>query len=219
VPAIKILQAPYLVPKVPAVPEQASADGSRPAGDGPCTFVFVGRLIPSKGVDLLLRAVARAATEHGTDCRLVIVGDGPERLALEALCDDLGLRPRVVFAGWIEYARLAEYYQRSDVFVFPTLQDYRSLASFEALAFALPLLVSRYDGACGEVVVEGENGFVFDPRDGTAFAEKLAWLAKHPHARQAFRTRSRAIGERFSLDRAVDAFVEATARAADHGKR
>lgn len=97
------MQAPYLVPAPPlarGVPSQREPQGHSVSGVDECAFLFIGRLIQGKGVNHLLRAFAAAALSCPA-CRLVIVGDGPERPQLEALTAELGLKQRVTFAGWV----------------------------------------------------------------------------------------------------------------------
>jgi glycosyltransferase involved in cell wall biosynthesis len=128
---------------------------------GKTVFLYVGRLIPRKGLDLLLNAWAEM---NPPAAGLLIVGDGPERGALEAFCAEQGLN-NVRFVGNVDYDRIAAYYATADAFVIPTREDNWSLVVPEAMACGLPILCSTYNGCWPELVRENENGWVFDPLD------------------------------------------------------
>ncbi|HZN97923.1 MAG TPA: glycosyltransferase family 4 protein, partial [Gemmatimonadales bacterium] len=127
-----------------------------------------GRLVPGKGVDLLLHAAHRAQAE-GRMFSLLIVGDGPERQSLEQAAVDLALA-NVHFRGACPAEDMAAVYRSADVLVFPTLDDVWGLVVNEALWSGLPALVSVYAG-CAREIVPREN--TFDPLDPTDFASKL----------------------------------------------
>jgi glycosyltransferase involved in cell wall biosynthesis len=128
----------------------------------------VGRLVPGKGVDLLLRAAARVQAEGRTFSTL-IAGDGPERRALEETVAELGVR-NVHFPGARSPEEMAAVYRSADVLVFPTLDDVWGLVVNEALWSGLPALVSIYAGCARELVPANST---FDPLDPADFATKL----------------------------------------------
>ena len=114
VPERKIMQAPYLVPAPPPArgePSQREPQDHSVDSVDECAFLFIGRLIQRKGVNHLLRAFAAAALSR-PECRLVIAGDGPERSQLEVLTEELGLKQRVTFAGWVAYEHIARLQPR-----------------------------------------------------------------------------------------------------------
>jgi len=132
-------------------------------------FLYVGRLIPLKGLDKLLQAWRIFSKQvHVDDAALLLVGDGPKRGELEEYCVTHGLT-NVRFAGAVDYDALAPYYKAADIFTIPTLEDNWSLVVGEAMACGLPILCSKYNG-CWPEYVTAANGWVFDPldRDDTA---------------------------------------------------
>jgi glycosyltransferase involved in cell wall biosynthesis len=131
--------------------------------------LFVGRLVPGKGVDLLLRAAARAQADGRTFSTL-IAGDGPERRSLEAVVADLAVR-NVHFIGARTPKEMPGVYRSADVLVFPTLDDVWGNVVNEALWSGLPTLVSIYAGCAREIVPPSST---FDPLDPDDFAAKLA---------------------------------------------
>jgi glycosyltransferase involved in cell wall biosynthesis len=100
-------------------------------------LLFVGRLQARKRVDSLLRACA----ELGTNPRLLIVGDGPERAALESLAKEI--YPSAEFVGAKHGAELKPYFEQADLFVLPGTGG---LAVQEAMSYGLPVIVAKGDG-------------------------------------------------------------------------
>jgi len=127
-------------------------------------FLYVGRLVPRKGIDELLRAwrVFSSESQSGA-ATLLLVGDGACRSDLEQSCATHRLG-NVRFAGAVDYDMLAPYYKVADVFVIATLEDNWSLVVPEAMACGLPVLCSKYNGCWPEYVTPA-NGWVFDPLD------------------------------------------------------
>ncbi|KLK88903.1 glycosyl transferase family 1 [Methanoculleus sediminis] len=145
---------------VPVVPN--GIDLSRIAAVPPAAeewdVIFTGRLIRDKNVDLLLRALVRVR-EEVPDLRALVVGDGPERPALERLARDLGLP--VTFAGFLpDYDDVIAAMKASRVFVLPSTREGFGIAALEAMACGLPVVTVDHPGnAAGDLVVEGVNGF------------------------------------------------------------
>ena len=122
----------------------AEAWNPPPAAGAPFRFITVGRLAPVKVIDLILRAMS--ASEILRSCRLMIVGDGPERDSLHDLTRSLGLESVTEFVGWIDQTRLAECLRGCQAFVFPSIKDFGGGAVLEAMASALPAIVADYGG-------------------------------------------------------------------------
>ena len=128
----------------------------------------VSRLVPGKGIDLLLRAAAPLQAE-GLEFSLLIVGDGPEQAALVRLTAELGLR-HVYFRAALPPSEVPAIHRSGDVLVFPTLDDVWGLVVNEALWSGVPALVSIYAGCARELVPPSST---FDPLDPADFATKL----------------------------------------------
>lgn len=126
-----------------------------------CVFLFVGNLIDRKGIKQLLTSWAEGKKSWDRKIALVVVGDGPERAALESQVHNAGLQS-VHFEGAVDYDHIAPYYAAADAFVIPTLEDNWSLVVPEAMACGLPILCSKYNG-CWPELVQPQNGWVFDP--------------------------------------------------------
>jgi len=152
-------------------------------GIGPSEQVLfsAGALIPQKGFDTLLEGLARA---HDGDLRLYIAGSGPERERLEALARRLGLERRARFLGTLPPHDMAPWYQAADLFVFGSWREGCPNVVLEALACGTPVVATRVGGT-QELVREGQDGLLFEPRSPDAFAQALVEALSRPWARQA----------------------------------
>jgi len=170
-------------------------------------LVTAGRLIPRKGVDRLLRAVARAR-EGGAAIELTIVGAGEEEPRLHSLAAQLGLDD-VVWVGFVQQHELPTFFAQADAFAFPTLDDPFGIVLLEAAASGLPLVASPHGGATEDLVSGRNSGFVVEPDDTDAFAAALAQLAADPGLRQRMGRAACAVAERRTPANTADAYIRA----------
>ncbi len=124
-------------------------------------FLYVGRIEERKGLHLLLQA-CQILRQAGCQFSLLIIGSGPQQAELIAYCQDHDLEDCVQWLGWIDYRQLGVYFDRADVFVFPSLEDTWGMVALEAMAFSKPVLCSKWAGAA-ELITDGENGWLCDP--------------------------------------------------------
>jgi glycosyltransferase involved in cell wall biosynthesis len=159
------------------------------------TFIYVGRLDPEKGVDVLLRAWGIVDRPDGA--RLRIVGTGSQAEALRGLAVRLRLE-NAEFEGFVPQADLPGCYGRADAFVFPSLSDPWGLVINEAMASGLPVITTSAPGGARELVKNGENGLVVPPRDPNALAAAMSTLAADREARERMASASSHIVQDFS---------------------
>ncbi|HEX2171475.1 MAG TPA: glycosyltransferase [Dehalococcoidia bacterium] len=149
--------------------------------------LFVGRLEPLKGIDILLQALPRI--EHRGPVRLLVAGGDaqgdPERARLERLATDLGIADRVTFLGPVDHDRLPALYRAADVCVVPSYYESFGLVAVEALACGTPVIASRVGGLIG-TVADGETGFLVPWRCPEPFAERLELLLGNDALRAQF---------------------------------
>lgn len=124
-------------------------------------FLFVGQLIPRKGVIKVLEALKELKNKN---IGLLIIGSGPERDRLKSYCQTNNLK-NVFFEGDKQKKELIKYYALADILILPSLREVWGLVVNEALASGLFVLSSKYAGVTYDLVKEGENGFVIDPYD------------------------------------------------------
>lgn len=135
------------------------------------TFLFVGALIPLKGVMQLLRAWAVMPADFRAEASLIVIGDGQQRTEAHAMVDNMGLS-EVIFIQRVPYDAMPMYYAAADIFILPTLQDLFSLVVVEAMASSCPVMTTPYNGA-SELVKEHRNGWLFDPADESSIRDAL----------------------------------------------
>ncbi len=163
----------------------------------PFIVLAVGRLAPEKRFDRLIDAVSSLLPKH-PDLRLVLVGDGPERFALEERASRL-LAGRVWFAGFRE--ETGRFFRRADLFVLSSDREGLPMTLLEAFAWSLPV-VSTPAGGIPELVRQGETGFLADDRSVAALAgaiEKV--LVDREGAEEMGRAGRRLVEEEYSIDR------------------
>jgi glycosyltransferase involved in cell wall biosynthesis len=165
--------------------------------------LFVGRLIERKGVVHLLQAFGDLAANDAS-CRLVIVGDGPERLRLERLSHELGIGDRVDFRGAVPQVELTAIYQRADVFVMPALQEGMSNAVLEAMASGLPIVMTATGGS--EAI--RDNGAVVAPGDAGSIRSALSAYRDDAELLRRHGRQSRELAEAMSWHLMSRAFID-----------
>ena len=162
---------------------------------------FVGRLVPVKNVDLLIRAFAAMA--HGAPSSvLLIAGDGPLQPELVTLAGELGQADRVKFVGW--QGDLPALYRTIDILALTSRNEGTPVAVIEAMAAGKPVVATRVGGVA-DVVADGTTGLLVAPNDVEALASALGRLAQSRQDRERFGTagRRRVLG-RYDASRLVD---------------
>lgn len=161
--------------------------------DGGWVALFVGRMDPLKGLDILLHAVERLAAS-APDLRVVVVGGDAvpesEEARVRSLAGDLGLADRVRFVGAVPQKALPLYYNAADVCVVPSYYESFGLVAVEALACGTPVIASRV-GGLPKVVKHGENGLLVAERSPEAFAACILRLHADERERSALALRAR----------------------------
>ncbi len=147
-------------------------------------MLYIGRLSAEKRVNVLLDALAQVHEP----AYLAIGGTGPAADDLEAQADALGISRRVTFLGRVPEEELVATYRLGDVFVMPSVAELQSVATLEAQAVGLPVVAAN-TGALPELIHDGDNGFLFDPDDSAALADRLTRLVRDPDLRRAMSER------------------------------
>lgn len=138
-------------------------------------YIMVANLIPRKGVAQFITAWAKMDEEFQKKSELFVLGEGPLKAELIEYIEKSRLT-NIHIEGNKPYKQVSHYLQCGDVFVLPTLEDLCSLAVLEAMASGLPVLTTIYNGA-RQFVVEGENGYIFDPTNETSIIETLVKIS------------------------------------------
>jgi glycosyltransferase involved in cell wall biosynthesis len=199
-PPDSVIAVPNGVPAVPdGVPPRA-ADQARPQGGG-VVIGSLGRLTEQKGYDLLVGALPALA-----DARLVLVGDGPERPALEQMARELEVADRLTITGWVADApdRLVGF----DVFALPSRWEGMPLGILEAMHAGLPVVATDV-GSVAEVVADKDTGYVVVSGDAAGLEDRLRCLLADPDLRHRMGERGRALARERYTDAAMARRYEA----------
>lgn len=192
-------------------------EGAQTAKLDPPRLLYAGNLVPSKGVDVLLRAVAELAS-RGVDCQLKILGEGPARAELETLAREIGIASRTTWAPFVPQARMAGEYGASTVTVLPSRghAEGLGLTLVEAL-LAGCAVVGTPAGGIPEVVMHEETGLIArdgDPADLASQIQRL--LSDAPLRQRLTREGKERVLRTYAPEAAVGRFLEIYDAVADH---
>lgn len=188
------------IPNVIAVPSaELVRYGAHPGRSSKrYTLIGMGRLVQSKGFDILLDAFSRIANSH-PDWSLKILGKGPLKQELQSRAEAFGLTDRVYFAGEVRdpFPELCA----ADLFVFPSRFEAFGLALCEAMACGLPVVSFDCPSGPREIIRDGLDGVLVPPEDAGALSTVLHRLMNDPAERQRLASRAPEVLKRFDLAR------------------
>jgi glycogen(starch) synthase len=172
----------------------------------PPRLLAIGRLVPEKGFDLTLEALALLIARFPR-IRLMIAGDGPERPLLEEKARTLNVAGAVHFMGWVPPEEIPRLINRASmVLMSPRWQEAFGLVALQAAQMGRPIVATRV-GGLAEVVADHETGLLVEKENPRALADAAAFLLEHPETamRIGHAARTRAV-ELFSLEKCVDQY-------------
>lgn len=175
------------------------------AGDGQLLIVFSAKLLPRKDPMTLLRAVD--AMRHRDRAAVLFLGNGELREQLEQFARERALN--VHFAGFVNQSELPKHYAAGDVFVLPSTYEPRGAVINEAMVSGLPVITTDRCGSIGDIVRDGDNGYVFPAGSHDALAGHLDRLVEQPQLRARMAQRSRQIIAGWDYRRGVQGVLEA----------
>lgn len=159
-------------------------------------ILFVGVLKLVKGVRYLIEAMTTIKQKEPL-ARLLIVGDGEERRALEKLTDSFNLKDCVSFVGRVPNEAVPQYMATSDVFVLPSLSESFGIVNLEAMASGLPIVATKVAGIPA-TITNGENGFLVEARNPKEIAQKVLLLLQDEGLRERIGERNRQKAKQYS---------------------
>lgn len=163
-------------------------------GHPDCTLLlYVGRLGAEKEIDRI-----KPVLEAIPNARLALVGDGPNRVALEEHFADTPTH----FVGYLRGIELASAYASADAFIFPSRTETLGLVLLEAMAAGTPVVAAR-SGGIPDIVTDGVNGYLFDPADDEGAIAATQKLLERPEEREALRHNARQEAERWGWSAAT----------------
>ncbi len=165
-------------------------------------YLFLGRIDGEKHVDLLVRAMKRLDRE---DVQLAIAGHGGVESSLKRMVTEFGLNERVKFTGFIPVEDVPGLMNSVDLFVMPSEAELLSISTLEAMACGKPVLLANAL-ALPELVMEGVNGYLFDPGEVDDLVKWINFTADHPERWHEMGLASREVAARHSLEDVIRKF-------------
>jgi glycosyltransferase involved in cell wall biosynthesis len=190
---------------VEAIGARAAAARREPspvAGTGP-VILGVGRLHRQKHFDLLIRALAALPRK---DTQLILLGEGPERLALATLATKHGVGDRVRMPGFV--ADPVAWLAHADLFVCSSRWEGFGHVIVEAMAAGVPVVSTDCPHGPRDIIVKGETGVLVANDDQTALTSAIAGLLEDPASRERLAGRAAAACRRFAVDRIAQAYLD-----------
>lgn len=142
----------------------------------------VARLVPSKGIDLLIEAMAGIFSAY-PDAKLLIAGSGPDEGRLRHIAETSGLNGRIIFAGQI--SNIEDYYAAFDYFVLPTMSEGLGISVMEAMSAGLPVIASE-TGGIPELITHMKNGLLVKPGSKDEISKALLLLLQNRNVASEF---------------------------------
>ena len=169
--------------------------------------LHIGRLVKWKRVDLLIEAFGKIAEIH-SDSELIIIGNGPEKVALEGLTKKLRLDNRIIFTGAIyDPYKLGQYMYESSAYV---LAGMGGLSINDAMSFSLPVICSVCDGTETDLVTDGVNGYFFEEGNVNSLSDKIDIIFSDPdNAKKMGEASFSIIKNKVNLDTVSQIFIDA----------
>lgn len=169
-----------------------------PAKEKCYDFVFAGRIEPGKSPLFALEVACATARKLGRKATLLVVGSGSLAQEMQRAATQNSQWVAAEFFGFAAQAQLPDLYRSARVFLFPTLADVWGVVANEACAAGLPVLVSPHAGVNGELVRDGENGFICE-MDAELWAQRAVPLLTQPRMWQEFSSRSLALANQYTF--------------------
>lgn len=166
-------------------------------------LLYTGRLAVEKGIPVLFESL-RMLQAEGYEFELTMVGDGPDRGALQTMAHAMGIGNRVVFAGFASQEGVREHLRQSDMFILPSFAEGVPVSLMEAMACGVPV-IATYVGGVAELVQDGETGQVVYPGDPISLKNAIVGYLNDPALRERVsrQGRDKVVAE-FNLDREID---------------
>jgi len=175
---------------------------------GSRVLLFVGRLERLKGVEIILRALARVADRHG-DVRLLVLGEDSqdakdsEKKRLRAICEELGIGSRVDFLGPVAHHELPFFYAAAEACLMPSYSESFGLVGLEAQACGCPVIASDVAGLAS-VVRDEVTGYLISGSDPVDYADRILRLLDSPQQSELMGRRGILLAQRFDWNLTAD---------------
>jgi len=166
---------------------------------------FAGTLKLVKGIRYLIEAI-NIIKQKIPEARLLLVGDGEEDENLKKLVRQLSLENYVIFFGKVSNEEIPKYMVASDIFVLPSLSESFGIVNIEAMASGLPIIATKV-GGIPEIIKDGENGFLVEPKNPEQIAERILYLLSNNNIRRSISFNNKEKAKNYSWDLIVNKLI------------
>lgn len=189
--------------KIRVVPNAVDTDLFKPGEDNGNHLVWVGRFVPEKGLQYLVKAAKIVLSEHH-DVKFVLVGDGPLKPCIMNLAIKNGLKERICFAGKMSQREVVQVMQSASVFLLPSLKEGFPKTLLEAMACGKPVIASNISGV-NEIIEDGYNGLLVPPREPRLMADAIIELSNDKDLSHKLGQQARlSVLKRYNWDLVID---------------
>jgi glycosyltransferase involved in cell wall biosynthesis len=181
-------------------------------------FLYAGRFVERKNLDMFIRAFheAKNFSAHGNEWGLILSGEGNQKPRLQELISSLGCES----IHWMEPCEWYEVpirYTLADIAVLPSTFEPFGFLTNEAMVYSMPVLVSERCGSASDLVIDGLNGFRFDPSNQPDFTSKLLWFMDHPEKFRQMGGNGKMIIDQWSPEIITEELIQSFHKVAVHG--
>jgi len=166
------------------------------------TMITIGRLISLKKIDTLIRAIAELP-----NCRLIIVGDGPEEQNLKNITRELGINSRVIFTGRVPRKKALSYLKSADLFIQTSIHETFPHVILEAMQIGVPVIATKVGGIT-EIVDDAVTGLLVEPNNNEQLKEALELLIKGEELRNKLVNNAKEKVKKFSLNIMIEEILK-----------
>jgi teichuronic acid biosynthesis glycosyltransferase TuaC len=199
----------HLGTELPSARRRTHGEGREGSAGGPPSLVTVAHLVARKRHADVLRALAVLGQRHPT-LRYSVIGEGPERVALEGLAARLGVAARVDFHGQLAPAQAVERARRCTLFVMPSTEEAFGVAYVEAMAAGVPAIGCRGEPGPEEIAAAGDGFLLVPPGDIERLTQRIDELLSDPHRLREAGQRARAtVAANFTWERCGEQTLDA----------
>lgn len=193
------------------LPEKTNARKALNIAPGANVIGYVGQLDPCKDIPHLVNACSFPGVLRPQD-RVLIVGDGPDKMRIQGCIRANGLSDRIILTGFLKGEALSQAYAAMDVFVLPSIYETYGKVIFEAMAAGLPVIGRPGDWKTSftsipEMIHPHETGLIMHEHDPEDLSEKLLWMAQYPKRRRDMGKRAQASMANHSWDIVVQSYM------------
>jgi len=178
---------------------EEKVEGKKDLGINGKSFVYMGRVSYEKSIEQVIKAFS-IVSKKMPDAKLLIIGDGPEKVPLKKMAKNLGLQEKIIFTGFLYEDKLAKTLGVNDIFITASKSENMPISILEAMASGLPIIGVRALGI-PEIVRDNENGYLVAPDKPGEMAEKMIELMQNNDLLNKFSLESRELSNQYSRDR------------------